>query len=375
MERPRRVAWVYRTPDTSTFRYRAANMVAALNADPECDIGAAWFSESELDALERVIDRLDAIVLVRYPFCAPLARLVDRAEQAGVPMVFDTDDLVFDPALAPLIMDALDQDLENYDQWSYWYAYLGQLRATMERCVGAITTVDPLRHQLEKQLGQSRVGVVPNFLDRRQQDYSRALMDAKRASGFRRDKSVTIGYFSGTRTHAKDFAVIAPVLHRLLRDDSSVRLRVVGRLDVLGDLAGLPVDQIEVVGFMDYVPLQRAIADVEVNLAPLQQHAFTACKSELKYFEAAAVGSWTVASPSPAFAGSIANGKTGRLAKAHEWDEALREAVELARDADSFAQRAEEAAADVHDRYAWDAQSNVISGALDVALQSGEASR
>ena len=57
LRRPRRVAWIYRAPDTSTFRYRAANMVAALNADPDCDIGAAWFSETELDAITHLVPR------------------------------------------------------------------------------------------------------------------------------------------------------------------------------------------------------------------------------------------------------------------------------------------------------------------------------
>lgn len=375
MSRPRRVAWIYRIPDTSTFRYRAANMVAALNADPDCDIGAAWFSEAEIPALLHLVPRLDAIVLVRYPYCAPLARLVERADQAGVPLVFDADDLVFDPSFAPLIMDALDQDHEDYGHWEHWYGHLGQLRATMERCGGALATGEPLRRHLESRVGEGRVGLAPNFLDRQQQAYSRDLLQAKRDSGWSRDGAVTIGYFSGSPTHAKDFAVVAPALHRLLVDDPATKLRVVGRLDVLGDLAELPPEQVEVVGFMNFVELQRAIADVEVNLAPLQQHPFTACKSELKYFEAAAVGTWSIASPSPAFAGSIVDGESGRLARAHEWDDALREAVQLARDTTPYSERAEQAAAAAHERYGWDRQSSVISAALDTAAQTEGALR
>ena len=76
--RPRRVAWIYRSPDTSTFRYRAANMVHALNAAADCDVGAAWFSETELDEIAHLIPDLDAIVIVRYPYNAALGRLRDQ---------------------------------------------------------------------------------------------------------------------------------------------------------------------------------------------------------------------------------------------------------------------------------------------------------
>lgn len=368
MQRPRRVAWVYRTPDTSTFRYRAANIVAALNADPHSDIGAAWFSEHELEAVDHLVGRLDAIVLVRYPFCAPLDRLVERARHEGVPLLFDSDDLVFDTEFAPLIIDALDEDPEDHATWSRWYSYLGQLNATMRRCVGGITTGRPLQAQMQAYFREDRVHVVPNFLDRAQESYSRQLLDAKRRSGWKRDKTVTIGYFSGSPTHARDFAVMVPALHRLLLSDSRVRLRVVGRLDMLGDLAELPADQIEVVGFMDYVELQRAIAEVEVNVAPLQHHEFTACKSELKYFEAAAVGTWTVASASPAFVGATRDGRTGRIARAHEWDDALAEAVDLARDTTAYAHRAEEAAHDVYERYGWNTMADRIGTAVAGAL-------
>jgi hypothetical protein len=54
-------------------------------------------------------------------------------------------------------------------------------------------------------------------------------------------------------------------------------------------------------------------------VAPLQDNAFTHCKSELKYFEAAAVGTVTVASPTHAFAKAIQDGRNGYLAKSFEW--------------------------------------------------------
>ncbi len=39
--------------------------------------------------------------------------------------------------------------------------------------------------------------------------------------------------------------------------------------------------------FVDFVELQRLIAEVDVNIFPLVQNTFTNCKSQLKFFEAA----------------------------------------------------------------------------------------
>ncbi|WP_248579331.1 glycosyltransferase [Nocardioides sp. InS609-2] len=364
MRRPRRVAWIYRSPDTSTFRYRVSNIVDALNNDPDCDIGAGWFSELELDSMHHLIERLDAVVIVRYPCSGPLLRLMDRARHCRVPLIFDSDDLVFDPKFAPFVMDAIGVDGEDFRNWSLWLAYMGQLQQTVSRCDAGLTTGVPLQERMAPYFDEGRVALIPNFLNRDQERYSRELLDAKRDSGWKRDGAVTVGYFSGTPTHARDFAVVSPALHRLLVDDPEVRLRVVGRLDVLGELADLPSERVDVMPFMDYVALQRAIAGVEVNLAPLQHHAFTACKSELKYFESAAVGSWTIASSTPAFTGAIADGRTGRVVRAHEWDDALRESVDLARDTAGYQQRAEESADEVYQRYGWDRQVQTIVEAL-----------
>ncbi len=361
--RRRRVAWIYRTPDTSTFRYRAANMVAALNAQPDGEIGAAWFSETELNAINHLVPELDALVLVRYPWSGPLQRLVDKAHHHDVPLVFDTDDLVFDPSLVPLVMDALHVDRDDFRNWQLWYAYTAQLRETLSACGAALTTGPPLREHLLPHVPSGDVSVVPNFLDRSQEEFSRELLEAKRRTGFRTSGAVTLGYFSGTPTHARDFAVAVPAVVRLLERDPDVRLRLVGRLDVADELADLE-DRIEVLPFMSFIELQRTIAEVEINLAPLQSHGFTDCKSELKYFEAAAVGTWTVASASPAFCASIDDGRTGRAVRAWEWDDALDEAVALARDADAYAGRAEEASRAAYAAYGWAVHAPTLERAL-----------
>jgi hypothetical protein len=114
-------------------------------------------------------------------------------------------------------------------------------------------------------MGGAPVGVVPNYLAPDQEAASRRLLDAKRRRGFRGDERVTVGYFSGTPTHNKDFAVAAPALARLLAADPGVDLRIGGFPPSIGSLAPF-AERIEVVPLQDYLNLQRVIAEV-VNIA------------------------------------------------------------------------------------------------------------
>src|SRR4029077_3202618 len=122
----------------------------------------------------------------------------------------------------------------------------------------------------------------------------------------------------------------------------------------------------EVIPLQDYLNLQRVIAEVEINIAPLQDNLFTNCKSELKFFEAAAVGTWTVATPTFTFRRAIRDGVTGRLARSHEWDAALAEAVSLVLDPARYAPIAEAAAAEAYVAYGWNQQARRILDAVEL---------
>ncbi len=69
----------------------------------------------------------------------------------------------------------------------------------------------------------------------------------------------------------------------------------------------------------------RAIAETDVNLAPLDLTSpFCNAKSELKFFEAAAVGVPTIASAMEPFAAAIEHGVPGFLARdPGEWRDTL----------------------------------------------------
>jgi glycosyltransferase involved in cell wall biosynthesis len=149
----------------------------------------------------------------------------------------------------------------------------------------------------------------------------------------------------------------------LLESNPRVDLRIVGYPSPMGALSP-HAGRIKFIPLQDFINLQRMIAAVEINIVPLQENAFTNCKSELKFFEAAAVGTWTVATPTSTYGAAISHGETGLLAHAHEWDDRLQEAVALAQNARDYVAAAERAARVAFSRYGWDLFSDCIVDAL-----------
>jgi len=169
--------------------------------------------------------------------------------------------------------------------------------------------------------------VVPNFLTKEQVDYSIELVEARIASGEARDGRLHVGYFSGTPTHNRDFALVHTALRDLLDAHPEVTLRLVGYLELKGTALDQHRGRIDWVPFTDYLNLQRLIAQTEVNIAPLQDNRFTNCKSELKFFDAGAVAIPTLASPTFTARSAITDRVDGLLVGSDEGGEALEQIV------------------------------------------------
>ena len=144
----------------------------------------------------------------------------------GKRVLFDIDDLVFDDRYTHLVMETLAQPVgeESLQAWFGWIARAG---CTMRLCDGVITTNTFLAEKIRDFSGLP-TWTIPNFLNRAQIDLSSRIRAAKQHSEWARDGHVDIGYFSGTPTHTRDFALIEPALVTLLESNPAVRLRIVG---------------------------------------------------------------------------------------------------------------------------------------------------
>ena len=160
-----------------------------------------------------------------------------------------------------------------------------------------------------------------------------------------------------------------------MASDARIDLVLVGHVDVEqafgprfgGYLKGHLADRVSIHPFVDFLTLQELIADVDFNLVPLQVNDFTHCKSELKFVDAAIVGTLTIASPAFAYAEAIRHGDNGYLAEDDQWEAVLLQAIAI-RGADFEKHRRMVAAAYqvVQQSFTWQTQLRAIIQALEV---------
>lgn len=355
-----RVAYFYESANNSTFRYRAYNMANVLNAVPGGEYSAGWFFRADLQHVDHIADSSDRLVICRSGYDHTIGHLISRFRARGKPVLFDIDDFVFNTEYTHLIIDTLALDKDDPLVWEQWFAMISRMGQTLRLCDAAITTTPFLARQIEA-FSQRPASVVPNFMNPEQLALSAAVFEEKKQRRFQGDGPLCVGYFSGSPSHKHDFAIAEAALASLLAQHPELRLMMVGYIEPGPALAPLAA-QIIRQPFHDYVNLQKLIGTVEFNLMPLQSNVFTDSKSELKYFEAAAVGTLSIASPSRNYAAAIEHGHNGYIARAHQWERVIAHALSRSADYEAMALRAHGHAMQ---RYSCQTQQGSIVAALN----------
>jgi glycosyltransferase involved in cell wall biosynthesis/SAM-dependent methyltransferase len=357
--KPQRVLFVSGDSASPSHTYRIDNMMRGLRA-----LGCQT-ETVPLHEFSRAVDRMaDFHVVVfwriaigpKFAWSADVERAIRDCEYHGVAVFFDVDDLVFDQEICTAqYVDGLrylkGEELAQYEDGVRGY------RNLMLRCGNVLVPTDALKQQAEK-FGV-RAFVVPNGLDDAYQDaLAWPVVPAER-------KTIIVGYTPGTRTHQKDFATAASALVKLLQARPHVQLRILGPLD-LSDFPALKVlvgRQVFVNNAVGRAKVFRFNQQIDINTAPLQlNNPYTAAKSELKYFEAAAFGVPTVASRVGPY-GRLRNGENGYAVESEdEWLTALTSLV----DDSALRQRIGTAArADVKERYTATAIARTMMSAFE----------
>jgi glycosyltransferase involved in cell wall biosynthesis len=315
-----------------------------------------------LPLVPRLADEADLLVICRTHYDHRIAQLAASFHARGKRVLFDTDDLVFDTRMAHLVMSTLDLDLREAYLWDFWFASISRIGETLRLCDGAITTT-PMLAQRIKDFADIPVHIVPNFLNEEQMAYSDQLFEAKQNAALGEDGLIHLGYFSGSPSHNRDFAMVIPALRVLLEEDESLGVVVVGYIEPGPELERFG-NRVKRFPFQDYVNLQRLIASVEYNLMPLQFNDFTHCKSELKYFDAAVVGTVSIASPTDSYRRAIRHADNGYLAQAHQWLDVLRQVLS---ERGAYREMATRARSESRAKYAGGMQRPAILSALSLA--------
>lgn len=297
-------------PDSSTFRYRCYNTFESTLDSKKWQ--SVYFFKNEIDVVENILPKSSIIVLGRQSGQEKnINKIIELARKHKIKVGLDIDDLVFDMKYIDIMLDTINERANK----SYWLAYFASVQSMAKLVDFFITTNDFLAGKLKDSFDKP-CKVIRNSMNSEQVGASRVYVERKRNS--RND--FTIGYFSGSPTHEKDFATAEPEIIKFLQKHDEAKINVVGYMKFSKEAKKLiEKNRIRFLPFTDFRKLQRLMSEVDVNIAPLVINDFTNCKSELKFFEAAAVETTTIASPTYTFKKAIKDGENGILAQPGEW--------------------------------------------------------
>jgi glycosyltransferase involved in cell wall biosynthesis len=247
-------------------------------------------------------------------------KLVALARQMRIPIIFDTDDLTWDPQIESYCFLRQHWPGQEVDDFLRAVKRHAQIMAQADYFVVS----NPFLAQRVQADFNKKVYLHKNGISTTLQNLSEPFYRARLARGLPAATApVTIAYFSGwIRAHQEDFEVALEPLRQILRDCPQARLKVVGYLNLDGLFPGYE-DRLHFQDFVSWEKLPELVSQVDINLAPLVENPHRRCKSAVKFMEAALVGVPTVASNMEPYQ-EIQPGQTGFLASTPaEWYDCL----------------------------------------------------
>ncbi|HLF24906.1 MAG TPA: glycosyltransferase [Anaerolineae bacterium] len=258
------------------------------------------------------------VYLYRVPHDAFIEDLIERALARGIPTLFDTDDLIFEPELAQWV-DSLKTMSD--DEAALYYEGVWRYRQTLLACDYVVAATEYLA---ERARAHGKLTFVHrNALGERFMQIAEGLYRERQMSAAASGR-IIIGYVSGTATHNRDFLEASPALVQVLQRHPEVELHVLGPLAVPAELNCFG-ERVRSLTPVHWTEVPHILNTFDINLGPLErENPFCRGKSEVKYIEAASLGIPTVASRIDAFEFAIRDGENGFLAgDPAEWIEKL----------------------------------------------------
>jgi glycosyltransferase involved in cell wall biosynthesis len=304
---PRSIGHVYRVEHPAAALGEAGWQTAVLPLDdPAAAHGAA---------------KADLVVVFRGQWGEPLARIRSACTAAGIPLVYDIDDLLFDPQVTAAGWVAFLDTLPPEDR-ARWIAAAADYRRALALADAALLTTPALATAAAEVCRSTHV--LPNALDPRMEAAAAAARSIPKASAA--DGRPRLVFASGTPTHHRDFAVAAEAIAHVFDRRPEPVLVILGHLDPTIYPALAPyADRIEVRPPVPLLDLFAELARCDLNLCPLELGSpFNEAKSGVRWLAAAAVGLPSIVSPTEPLLDAVLDGVTGLVAAdVSAWEAAL----------------------------------------------------
>jgi glycosyltransferase involved in cell wall biosynthesis len=300
--------------EEASLRYRVYLPAEAL-ASAGIATEVCFYSDPLLE--KRALD-CDLIVLHRVRGVRRILKLIDDARQRNQRVLFDVDDLIFDPDSVPVIpwLHTVTEDqAETIQRNSFQY------KLAMQACDGVIASTQPLCEKVKALLNIPAIHF-PNGIGRHLLRLSDFALSQKRAQ-----KRTRLGYLSGTLTHQADWQMIEPTIVDLLGKWPELELWLVGQVELTSALRRFG-DRAQLLPLLPWQHLPELTCQLDVNLAPLAPGVFNETKSAIKWLEAALVEVPTVASSIQPYVEVIEHGSNGMKAgSVEEWRASLEQLI------------------------------------------------
>lgn len=268
-----------------------------------------------------LLDTASIVVVFRGRWGDTFAAIRERCTTRGIPLVYDVDDLLFDPQVTAAGCIAFLDGLPPAEQ-QRWITEAADFRLALEQSDAVVVTTAPLAAAAAPHC--SKVFILPNALDRRMEEAAAAALATPRPSAA--DGRPRLVFASGTPTHHRDFAVAAQAVARIFAQRPEPMLVVIGHLDPMSYPMLKPFRHR--ISLRSRVPLNDLfleLAGCDINLCPLELgNPFCEAKSAVRWLTAAAVGRPSIASPTEPLRDVVIDGVTGLIAADVEaWESAL----------------------------------------------------
>lgn len=339
-QRPRRRWLLLATDDLpQCFLYRVEQKRQQLEAlGCECrillrdDLSSWAWSEQLLWA--------DALIVCRLPALHPQLRAIHAAIQAGLPVLYDIDDLIIDPQYCPPQLATYGGTL-NPELHRRFRLDVPLFAEAIRACDGLITSTSALAQRWQQIEGSSAtpVRVLPNL----------APPELRRAQRAPRqtppDEPLKLVVASGTTAHKQAWQEeLAPAVAELMARHPQLQLDLLGHLQLPLVLQPFTA-RIRCRPFTHYSRYLQQLGQAAIGLVVLEPGTFTDAKSAIRWMEFSYLGLASVLSPTATYRELLEPGVHALFARGHQqWVEQIEaliadpaQRLQMARQAQSHA--------------------------------------
>lgn len=299
---PLDVLFIDGTNNSVSVRYRIINISEGLK---ELGYTTRVVNLATSDIASILESRPRTVVFFRTYYNDEIRFLYERFKSNGARIIYDIDDLAFNTSVVKTV-DGLRFITEA--ETRQYLSGIANVRRFMTMVGLCTASTDYLTSYITQDLGIEAFKV-RNSIGRQYRSLGHTSAN-KETSNFR------ISYYSGTKTHQRDFTVCSKAVLRFLSEHKNASLQVVG----LFDFSEFPEfeavsNQISLVDFMPFHLMMEDMSNANVILAPLEiDSPYCEAKSELKFFEAALSQVPCIASGTQTYTNAMDSGKYGIIA-------------------------------------------------------------